>query len=310
MDEVVRERVESFLESWEIEIRAGYTPEEDFDLEERFFGEHLGMTLDPALEQTLIADLSRATEGILARERALERGWLEPTTNDRVRACFRELDEHGIVALECAGKTIQDGWGYIGLNARPDHRGAVFFHQEDVFDGVRDHGLPLAFGGTGSAPMRDEDAHELARVILEALSRHGVEAWWSGSIEDRIEIAPFAWRRRRFTDPPPIPASNPLPLLRSERRPRLHIDPSALEPYQTTVWAYRTTFGFDAQLSFAYRGAWITLGGERGQIAHVGDPHIFVPAGGTTVLGLREAYANLPEHDAAALRARALASRV
>src|SRR4030095_3226574 len=128
--------VEQFLIDWELEIRAGYTPADEIldQLPERagdFFPQQ-----PPGVQRALLVRLLEHTQGVIASEQSSEQGWDDLTHNDRISAAFDELRKAGVVAIECAGLTIQDGWGYVGLERSPRDRGAVFFHQQDVIDAI------------------------------------------------------------------------------------------------------------------------------------------------------------------------------
>jgi len=297
-----------FLQSWALEIRAGYTPAEELDVIERL-NEYLDPDVPPNVEARLLAEVTGETERLLREAREAEASWAGPTMNDRITAAFNELRTRGIFAKERAGLTIQDGWGYVGLEAESSHEGAVFFHQQDVFDALRGMSLLLAFGGAQEQPETPAQARAIALSTLESLAAHGVAAAWTGGIEDRIEILPFEWQRRRWTTAP-RETSGAVTWQRSARQLGLFpMSAADLERYVQPVRAYRTTFGFDARLSFIMRGAWRLLYGERGQVGHAGDPHIFVPAGELTTMMPRDAFTNLDPTEAAAIRRRAMAAK-
>lgn len=296
-----------FLESWALEIRGGYTPADELDLSDRL-DEYLDPDVPPDVEAALVAELSRETERLLREGREAEASWVEPTMNDRIAAAFEALRDRGIFAKECAGLTIQDGWGYVGTEAGPEHEGAVFFHREDVFDALRGASLLLAFGAAGAQPEDAAQAEAIAISTLEALAAHGVPASWTGRVEDRIEILPFEWRRRSWSAAPPV-LGEPVAWQRDPRQPWLFsVTAAELERFVQPVRAYRSCFGFDAMLSAVMRGVWKSLGGERGQVGHAGDPHIFVRAGEVTAMMPRDALTNLDPAEAAAIRRRGRAA--
>lgn len=297
-----------FLRSWALELRAGYTPASELDVTERL-NEYLDPDVPPNVEAHLLAEVTRETERLLREAQEAETTWAEPTMNDRISAAFDELRTRGILAKECAGLTIQDGWGYVGLEAESKHEGAVFFHQQDVFDALHGMSLLLAFGGAQGQPEVTAQTHAIALSTLESLAAHGVPALWTGRVEDRIEIAPFEWQRRRWTTAA-REMSGAATWQRSTRQLGLFSMSAAdLERFVQPVCAYRTTFGFDDMLSAIMRGAWKSLGGERGQVGHAGDPHVFVPAGEVTTMMPRDAFANLDPAEAAAIRRRAMGTR-
>lgn len=293
-----------FLKSWALEIRAGYTPAAELDVVERL-NEYLDPDVPPDVEADLLAEVTRETERLLRGAREAEASWVGPTMNDRISAAFGALRARGILAKECAGLTIQDGWGYVGLEAEAGHAGAVFFHQQDVFDALQGMSLLLAFGGAQERPERPAEAHAIAIVVLESLAAHGVPATWTGHVEDRIEILPFEWQRRRWSTFCQA-LSGAVPWQQGARPLALFSASTAeLEHFEQLVCAQRTTYGFDEMLSADMRGVWRHLGGERGQVGHAGAPHVFVPAGELTTMMARDAFTNLAPAEAALIRRRA-----
>jgi hypothetical protein len=132
---------------------------------------------------------------IADRNRAARR-WPRPTVNDRVDAAFVDLDEAGVIALQGAGYTRSHGWFEVAQAeaARPNARGAVFYTLQDAEHAMDGHGLTLAFGARGEDPPSDR-AVSIAREVVAALARNGVDSEWSGSPRDCIHIPPFEWRR-------------------------------------------------------------------------------------------------------------------
>jgi hypothetical protein len=109
--------IRAFLDSWELELRAGYGELDDAlaTLEERAddwfepFGD-----FGPALR----ARLGDHTVRWLEAERQREATWAEATVNDRLTAAFTELEARGFLAREDLGLTIQDGWPMPGSRRR------------------------------------------------------------------------------------------------------------------------------------------------------------------------------------------------
>lgn len=159
-------------------------------------------------EPTMQRFTDRARAAIEAREK-LEAGWPAVTTNDKIDAAFKELNEAGIVALQAAGYTMSDGWddaNEIAAERDPTPRGAIFYHWQDLERGVRGEGLWLAYGAYVDG---DDEAASLAIAAeaCDALRRHGVAVTFRGNIEERIFIEPFTWQRRYRPDPQEPPAS-------------------------------------------------------------------------------------------------------
>jgi hypothetical protein len=303
--------IRNFLESWELEIRAGYTAANEMleamevraaDWFETFsdFG--------PELRERLHAH----TERFIQEEHLRESQWTEPTINDRITGAFEELNGQGVLASECLGLTIQDGWGYSGIQASPEHRGVAFFHHEDVIDAMSGIGLLVAFGAIGVEAGEDDIATAaLARQIASALERNGVRSSWSGSIRERIRIEPFEWRKRRWTVAPAyervevVPEVSKRPSFLSRILRGNATSPSKPDEVAgnvsalkcgAVVRAVRDENGFDVRRARQMRAAWKALGNKgEAQVGHVGIPHVFVPALEFTSMAPQLANLNLRE---------------
>jgi len=306
MPQASEREIGEFLASWELEIRAGYTRADEIlaQLDERagdWFVEFANF--GPALLQRLRAH----TREFLEQERAREATWAEATVNDRITAAFVDLRKRHVLAAECSGLTIQDGWGYAGLAASAKHRGVVFFHREDVIDAVNGHGLLLAYGALPvDASNHEKASRALAQEIMAALEEHGIPSSWGNSARERIRIAPFEWRRRRWTTAPA-----------HERRPTASRPPSLwsrvfggsstappvearahapARPCAEVVRAVRDESGFDLRRAKRMRTAWKDLGNSgEAHVGHLGPPHVFVPAGELTTMMPVPAVENLVE---------------
>ncbi len=180
-----------FLGSWALEIRAGYTPLSELDVTERL-NEYLDPDVPPNVEARLLAEVTRETERLLREAEEAEATWAGPTMNDRIRASFDELRTKGILAKECAGLTIQDGWGYVGLEAESSHEGAVFFHQQDVLDALHGMSLLLAFGGAqGQLEVTTQTRSD--RSLHAGVARRP----WRAGVMDRTRRGPHRDRSLR-----------------------------------------------------------------------------------------------------------------
>lgn len=147
-------------------------------------------------------DIQRQVVEGLARQRDREATWTEETVNDRIDEAFDELWDEGIVALQNVGYSPEEGWEDVRDAAEllDEPRGAVFWHGGETERAVDGAGLNLTFGALG--PDDDEGHAAIGREVLEVLRKHGVEASWSGTVGDPVVIAPFAWQKRAYTDPP------------------------------------------------------------------------------------------------------------
>lgn len=184
-------------------VRAGYVPV-------RQFADELAQA--QAIFDVDAALLRPTLDEALAALRDDEAGWRDATINDRLTAAFAALEAAGIVALENAGYTMSEGWEDIA-NAAEERttpaRGGVFFHGQDVERALAGDGLWLAFGAFDDGPTHRPASFALAVDVCRALRRHGVDCTWSGDVDARIAVAPFPWRRRRFTTAPPFEVIEP-----------------------------------------------------------------------------------------------------
>ncbi len=299
----------AFLEGWGFELRSSRTPPEELrsEMSERFF-EHFPDVFDAPTEQRLLTELQGWTDRFLAAEQSAEQAWSSPTDNDRLTAAFEALRARDLVALEDAGVTLQDGWGEVGLEQRRAHRGAVFFHQQDILDVLRGQELLLAFGAFEERP--GAPTHQsVGREVMEALTLAGLSARWSGDAGERIRLAPFRWQKRRWSPSPEVPAGPRAPTLEvplgeAERRTPDALRPENASAFTQPVTAVRSSAGFHVHRADTFAALWRRHGGVRGQLCHVGPPHVFVPAGQQTSFGVRNAYLNLEPAEASAVRRR------
>jgi hypothetical protein len=187
------------LELIEVEVRCGYRGEGEIVDEFRHRLEHWdGWAAEHAAQ--FAAELERR----LAEQRELEATWTDVTYNDGIDAAFEQLLTLGIVAEQDAGYTTSDGWSIVGELSEdyPGSWGATFFHRQDVQRGVAGEGLMLVFGAFAEGDEHAAQSRKLALQVVEVLQQHGVAASWNGDVDNRIEIAPFPWRKRRTTKPP------------------------------------------------------------------------------------------------------------
>lgn len=184
------------FEHW---ARSGYEPDLLDEVDERL-ADLLSDKQPPGFVQALVAH----TQQVLDELRDAEATWTEATTNDHLSEAFADLEDLGILALENAGFDTSEGWADCNELAAdfPDVRGACFFHGQDVERGVRGEGLFLVFGAYLEGAGHDEASVAIGREICEVLAAHGLSTTWDGSAKARIQLDPFPWRNRQFTESP------------------------------------------------------------------------------------------------------------
>lgn len=155
------------------------------------------MIEDIAEEDCDIAELKSLVGPSLRLKLREERGWPAVTDCDRLDAVFHTLHGAGICALANAGYTMSDGYSDVAevVAAAPadTYRGYCFYHGQDVERAIEGGGIMLAFGDMGD----DEQASLLiGREIVEALRAAGFAVEWNESVDTRIKLPVFDWKRR------------------------------------------------------------------------------------------------------------------
>jgi hypothetical protein len=198
-----RTAVRAYLKKWiEVAVKGGFEAKRQLlsDIRERVQDE-LG-----APDDALCKELRVHAEALFEKQRVAEEKWTRRTTNDAIDSAFAALNRAGIVALQNAGYTMSDGWEDVNGLARKKPtrpRGATFYHGQDLERGVAGEGLWLAYGAyEDDAKKHDAASVAIGRAIVDQLARFGVETAWDGTVDQRIAIRPFRWRRRRFTKAP------------------------------------------------------------------------------------------------------------
>ena len=126
--------------------------------------------------------------------------WKHPTDFDRLVAAFDELIKEKIICLHNAGYTKSDGeedcvetierLDELGIKAI----GFCYYHSQDLGRAVDPeiHNLYLGFD---SVSQDDNEALLVANKIIDRLKANGFETDWSGTVDQRIEIRNFYWKK-------------------------------------------------------------------------------------------------------------------
>lgn len=147
--------------------------------------------IDPAVVEAMV-------EPAFERKEAAEADWPEVTACDLLADVFADLNDADICALEYAGYTMAEGHAEVAAEVAEDpdgedYYGYCFYHGQDVERAVDGQGLSIAFGTLG-----DDDASglEVGRVVSQRLRDAGFKVEWDGTLEHRIELPRFDWKRR------------------------------------------------------------------------------------------------------------------
>jgi hypothetical protein len=131
-----------------------------------------------------------------------EKTWPPVTDCDCLADGFQSLTAKGIIAIENAGYTIDNGWDdfhdIVARDWKPNGklksvRGGCFYHQQDLEPALESGELYIAFGATSGD---DSDGCAIAQEIVDTLKSCGLNASWSGLIRDRVCVK-LDWKRRK-----------------------------------------------------------------------------------------------------------------
>lgn len=154
--------------------------------------------MDDIVDDDCDVDELRSLIGPKLREKQkAERSWPALTDCDRLDKVFYDLHEQGICALANAGYTKSDGYSDVAeaVADAPDghYTGYCFYHGQDVERAIEGYGVMLAFGDLG-----DDDARglQVGLVIADALRQAGFQVDWDGTMQTRINLPVFDWKRR------------------------------------------------------------------------------------------------------------------
>jgi hypothetical protein len=138
-----------------------------------------------------------AAKAELEKKYNAEKSWPKVTDNDRLTGVFAALDKRGIVCLHNAGYDMSDGHSdvdeAVAQNPKKNYWGYCFYHGQDVERAVQGMGVMLAFGD-----LKDNKVESLkaGNIIKEELERAGFKTAWNGTIDRRIDIPKFDWKKR------------------------------------------------------------------------------------------------------------------
>lgn len=157
-------------------------------LEDMFYGEDLDT---PSIEKEI--------DKAIAAKLKEELFWGPVTDFDRLDNVFAELNRKGIVAVHVAGFTSSDGFeeaadAYESLKEEGiDVNGYCFYTTQDFQYAVKDQNLGLAFGAFED---HEKNGLSIGKIIANVLEKEGFSIDWDGTLEQKITIRPFVWRKR------------------------------------------------------------------------------------------------------------------
>ncbi|HEY5922013.1 MAG TPA: hypothetical protein VIV11_10105 [Kofleriaceae bacterium] len=151
-----------------------------------------------SIDEAVLAPLF---DEVAAEYEAEKAAWPEVTDCDRLDAAFDELNEHGVMARHdwtccqtCGHGAMHDEYERVRAgNPAPLVRGYAFYHNQDTEGAADGGGMYLAYGALDEG---EQPAIDVARKVVDTLTRHGLRVDWDGTIKTRIAVQ-LDWKRRR-----------------------------------------------------------------------------------------------------------------
>lgn len=189
----LKEELEQFIAR---RVAEGFDSEEDIVEDALEFFEHDF----PGDNLTELA--ARITDEAIKKHLDNEKTWINSTDCDKLDRAFEQLENEGIVSRQnftcCQTCGHSEIWEEIE-QARQERAvsGYVFYHQQDTERACEEGVLYLAYGATGPEEVNDEATIKVARRATEVFQNSGFKVDWNGSLDKRICLLDFDWRRRR-----------------------------------------------------------------------------------------------------------------
>ncbi len=145
-------------------------------------------------------DISKDLMSKLFLENKNDIGDIEEDSDDfiNLRDAFLDLTKENIISIHNAGYDIEEGIQdafelFIHLrNNKYSPIGFCFYSFEDIEDVIEENVLPIAFG---DFDYDEEKGLEIAKKVADAIKAHGFEIDWNESVDERIEIRNFNWKK-------------------------------------------------------------------------------------------------------------------
>lgn len=107
---------------------------------------------------------------------------------------FAQLWSEGIACFDWCDSTISSGHDLATDLAREAGKaGYCFFHAQDLAGCIESDEMWMAYDATELGG--DAEPLEVARRVLETFRSCGLDARWTGSIHDRIQVQSLRWLR-------------------------------------------------------------------------------------------------------------------
>lgn len=145
-------------------------------------------------------DVSATIESEFAKWESEKETWPEVTDCDRLDKAFDEMNSRGVIALQNAGYTQDDGCVecreiYQCHYDKASVVGYCFYHEQDLERAVVGGGLHFGFG---PIDPKDEQTigREVGNIVREELEKAGLKVDWDGTFDKRLSVPELVWQRR------------------------------------------------------------------------------------------------------------------
>ena len=151
---------------------------------------------DEFIEENISSDL--ISELFLENKENI--GDIDEDSNDfiNLKDAFLDLTKENIISIHNAGYDIEEGIQdafelFIHLrNNKYSPIGFCFYSFEDIENVIEENTLSIAFG---DFEYDEKKGLEIAKKVAEVLKSHGFEIDWNKSVDERIEIKDFIWKK-------------------------------------------------------------------------------------------------------------------
>ena len=115
-----------------------------------------------------------------------------------LKNAFLDLTKENIISIHNAGYDIEEGIQdsfelFVHLrNNKYSPIGFCFYSFEDIEEAIEENNLSIAFG---DFEYDEEKGLEIAKTVVNVLKSYGFEINWNESVDERIEIKGFNWKK-------------------------------------------------------------------------------------------------------------------
>ena len=115
-----------------------------------------------------------------------------------LKNAFLDLTKENIISIHNAGYDIEEGIQdsfelFVHLrNNKYSPIGFCFYSFEDIEEAIEENNLSIAFG---DFEYDEEKGLEIAKKIVDVLKGYDFEIDWNESVDERIEIKGFNWKK-------------------------------------------------------------------------------------------------------------------